>query len=133
MASPTKRVSRSGSKLGERLDLRGGANRRSDDRARIAQFDGRAHRFGGNQNIGKYDDGIDAQATVGLQRNLRRELGRLGHFEKGVLFAQRAILGQITPGLAHHPHRHAGNGFAAAGPQEERRAADVPGRGDKLC
>ncbi len=117
----------------ERVHLRGRANRRSDDRARIAQFDGRAHRFGGNQNVGKYDHRIDAEAAVGLQRNLRRELGRLGHFEKGVFFAQRAILGQIAPRLAHHPHRHARNRFATAGSQEERGAAGVPGRGDKLC
>ena len=103
---------------GKRFHLRLAANRRSDHRACVSQFDGRAHRFRGNENIGKYDDGIDAQAPIGLQRYLGGKFRRLGHFQEAVLFAQRAILGQISPGLAHHPDRHARNGFAAAGAQE---------------
>ena len=103
---------------GKRFDLRLGANGRSDHRAGVAQFDGRAHRFRGNENIGKDDDGVDAQAPIGLQRYLGGKFRRFGHFEEAVLFAQRAILGQIASGLAHHPDRHARNRFAAAGAQE---------------
>ena len=43
-------------------------------------------------------------ARNGCKRNLGGEFRRFARLEEGVPLAQGAILGQVAPGLAHHPH-----------------------------
>ena len=62
-----------------RFDLRRGANGRSDYGACVSQLDGRAHGFRGNENIGKDDDGVDAQSAKGLERDFDSEIRGLAN------------------------------------------------------
>ena len=65
-----------------------------------------AQRIRHYQDVGEQDRGIEAVASDGLQGGFRRELGRIAELEKvSCLAAQRAIFGQVAPGLAHQPDR----------------------------
>ena len=108
----------------ERFDLFGGAHGRMHDRSGVAEFDGRAHGFGDDENIGEDDDGVHAEAAMRLQRDFGGEIGRLGDFEEAVLLADGAVFGQVASRLAHHPHRHARDGLVAAGTQEQLFGAE---------
>ena len=55
------------------------------------------------------------------QRRLHRQLRRPGHGQEGVLLAQRPVLGQATPGLAHEPDR-GGIGHLTGCRRQEARA-----------
>ena len=67
----------------------------------------RAHGFGGDQNVGENDDGIDAQTAKGLQRDFGGKFRRLRDFQKGVLLrAARGIRADsVPPGASSTPAR----------------------------
>ena len=79
-----------------------------------------AERMRHHQDVGEQDRGIEAEAADRLQRDLGGELRREAEIEEpaGAL-AQRAIFGQIAPGLAHEPDRR--HGLRPAGQDFEDR------------
>ena len=88
-----------------------------------------AERVRHDQNVGKENRGVEAKAPDRLQGHFGRPFGREAQVEEASRFrAQRAIFGQIAPGLAHEPHRRCG--LAAAGEDVEDRLyvgqRDVP-------
>ena len=85
----------------------------------VLKFEGKAHGFGGDQDVREDDDGIDAEAAERLDGDLERQVGGLADLEEGVLGADFAVFGKIAAGLAHHPDGEARNGFAAASAEEE--------------
>ncbi len=67
---------------------------------------GTAERVGDDENVGKDDRGIEVETADRLQRHFGGVFRREAQIEKAAgLGAQFAILGQITPGLPHHPDR----------------------------
>ena len=68
-----------------------------------------AERVRDHQDIGKQDRGIEAKPPDRLQRHLCGPFRREAQLEEASrLLAQRAILRQIAPRLAHHPDRRHG-------------------------
>ena len=47
--------------------------------AGVAQFEFQAHGFGGDQNVGEDDDGVDAEQAKGLQRDFDGEIWSLAN------------------------------------------------------
>ena len=85
----------------------------------MAEFEFEAHGFGGDEDVGENDDGVNAEEAKGLERDLDGEVGRFANLKKCVICADGAILGEIAAGLAHHPDGEARECFAAAGAEEE--------------
>ena len=50
-------------------------------------------------------DGIDAEDSIRLQRNLRSGIGIFAKVEEPDLLSNVAVFLQVTSGLAHHPDR----------------------------
>ena len=67
--------------------------------------DAEADGVGGHDDVAVQHGGVDAVAAHRLQRDLGRELRLLDRVEDRALAAQRPVLGQAAPGLAHEPHR----------------------------
>lgn len=84
----------------------------------VLEFEGEAHGFGRNQDIGEDNDGIDAETAEGLKGHFDGQFGSLTYLQKRVLSADFAILGEVAASLAHHPNREAGDRLAATGPQK---------------
>ena len=77
-----------------------------------------AHRFKRQQDVGKNDGRIERKAVDRLERDLRRQLGRLAQLKDRVLRAERTIFCHITARLAHEPDRRTINRFTPAGFEE---------------
>lgn len=95
--------------------------------AGVAEFELEAHGFGGDENVRKDDDGVDAEEAKRLQRDFDGEVGRLANFQKRVICADGAVFGEVAAGLPHHPDRKARKSFAAAGTEEEVLAIERHG------
>ena len=102
----------------ELVYLLGRSQRRLDNGTLVGQFERQPHRPGGYQDVGKHDDGVHAQNVVRLQRNLDCQLRRLADFQKIMLLAHGAVLGQVPPSLAHDPDRNALDRLTAASAQK---------------
>ena len=100
-------------------DVRHGAHWLRQVRPGIAQFKGQAHRFCGNQNIRKNDDGIHAQPPEGLQRYFHGQVRRLADLQKRMFRTNFAVFQQVAPRLPHHPHRKTRHRFATRSSQEQ--------------
>ena len=74
----------------------------------------------GRHDVGEEHRRIDAVPAHGLQRHLRAQLRRARDLEERVPLADRAVLGQRAPGLAHEPHGRALDRLAPRGANEER-------------
>jgi len=94
-----------------------GADGFLDDRAfSRGEMKGQAHDFEWKQEVGEDDGGVDAEKFSGGDGDCGGERRILADFEQGMPFADGAILGHVSSGLAHEPHRGAldGLGFASA-------------------
>ena len=63
-------------------DVRLGAHRLGQVRPGIAQLQGQAHRFRGDQNVRKNDDRVHPQPPEGLQRHFHGQVRRLADLQK---------------------------------------------------
>mmetsp|Transcript_9181 Transcript_9181/g.37705 ORF Transcript_9181/g.37705 Transcript_9181/m.37705 type:complete len:401 (+) Transcript_9181:787-1989(+) len=59
------------------------------------------------ENVREHDDAVHAEGAPALQRQLRRDLGRLGPHAEGVVVGELAELGHVAARLPHEPHRRA--------------------------
>src|SRR5206468_1935155 len=88
-----------------------------------------------HQDVREHDRCIQREAPERLEAGLDRQLGRAAHREEVGALAQRAVLGQVAPGLAHDPEWRTVHRLAAAGSEEaivhertsanEARAAEI--------
>ena len=104
-----------------------GADRLGEVGTGVAKFEWKAHGFGGDENVGEYDDGVDAETAEGLEGDFGGEIGRFANLEKGMVCADSTVLGQIAAGLAHHPYGDPRQGIATAGAEEEVFAVERNG------
>jgi hypothetical protein len=73
------------------------------------------HGLQGEQDVREQDGGVDPDDADRLDRHLGRQLGGLAESQEVGFFADRAVLGQVAAGLAHHPYRAPLGRLAAAG------------------
>jgi hypothetical protein len=97
--------------------------------AGIAEGVGLAEGLGDDEDVGEEDSRIEGEAAERLERDLGGEGGSLHHFEKRRLRFERAILRQVTAGLAHHPERRALERLAGAGGEETFAGSHGDGEG----
>ena len=115
---------------GQLGDLRGVAHGRGDDGADPGldadPDSGQAQR---HHDVGEEDGGVDAVAAHRLEGDLGGLLGAQADVEHGgaLAAAQRPVLGQGAPGLAHEPHGRAVGALAVQGAQQRRGGPDRPG------
>ena len=115
---------------GQLGDLRGVAHGRGDDGTDPGldadPDSGQAQR---HHDVGEEDGGVDAVAAHRLEGNLGGLLGAQADVEHGGAraAAQRPVLGQGAPGLAHEPHGRAVGALAVQGAQQRRGGPDRPG------
>ena len=111
-------------------DLRGVAHGRGDDGADPGldadPDSGQAQR---HHDVGEEDGGVDAVAAHRLEGDLGGLLGAQADIEHGgaLAAAQRPVLGQGAPGLAHEPHGRAVGALAVQGAQQRRGGPGQPG------
>ena len=86
----------------------------------LDEVDVEAHREHRGHDVGEHDGRVDAVPANRLQRHLGRQLGGAVDVEEGVPLADRAVLGQRAPRLAHEPHRRPLDRLAPRGADEER-------------
>ena len=101
---------------GERIHVVRGADGIADHRTfalLVAQLE--AHRLHRKQQVREDDGRIHIQRFHRLQRDGRRQVGPLAHFEDPVLLADLAVLLHVAAGLPHEPHRPHIGGPAPAG------------------
>src|SRR5258705_296336 len=60
-------------------------------------------RLEGQQDVGEYDRGIDAETRDGLQRDLGGELGIMAQIEDGMALPELAVLRHVPTRLPHEP------------------------------
>ncbi len=105
----------------ESRDVRGAPDRALDDRAdALDELDVDPHAEDGSHDVREQHRRIDAVAPHGLEGHLGAQLGRPRDLEERVALADRAILGERAPGLAHEPHRGALDRLPARGTDEKR-------------
>ena len=111
-------------RLGRRADVSTSARRDDrlpDDRPdAFDELDVDAHAEHRRHDVREEHGGVDAVPPHGLQRDLGAQLRRARDFEERVALADRAVLGQRTPGLAHEPHGRALDRLAPRGAHEKR-------------
>lgn len=96
-----------------------GANGMGEIGTGILQFKSKAHGFGGDEDVGENNDGVDAESAEGLKGNFDSQVGSLANLQERVLSSDFAVLGEVSASLAHHPNREARHRFAAAGAQKQ--------------
>ena len=67
--------------------------------------DAEADGVGRHDDVAEQDGGVDPVAAHRLERDLGGEVRPLDRVEDAALAAQRPVLRQAAPGLAHEPHR----------------------------
>ena len=77
-----------------------------------------AERRQGKEEVAEEDRRVDAESTHRLQGDLDGQLGRPAEVEQAVLLPQGAVLGHVSPRLAHEPDRRLVDGLAAARAEE---------------
>ena len=77
------------------------------------------HRLRNDEDVAEDDRRIHTENVDRLQGNLDRQLGCPHHREKIGALPDGAILGEIAPGLAHHPDGWTLDPLAPAGAQEK--------------
>src|SRR5476651_108304 len=77
-----------------------------------------SHRLGDNKNVAEQNRGVETETANRLQRNFRREFGRLDELQKSVFLLELAIFRQRAPGLTHQPYGRAIYRLAARGGKE---------------
>ena len=89
-------------------DVGFGADRLVHDRTAAGlDADGDANRRKGHHDVAEQDRGVHGHAAKRLQRDLGHELGMPAGLEDVAVASDPAVLGQITAGLPHEPHRRA--------------------------
>jgi hypothetical protein len=96
-----------------------GANGFGEIGALVLKFESKSHRLGGDEDVRKNDDGINAESAERLHGDFERQIRGLADFEEGMPGADFAIFGKVAASLAHHPDGQARNGFTAASAEEE--------------
>ena len=81
------------------------ADARRPGRCRARRRRRSRRRAAGHDDVGVQHRGVDAVAAHRLQRDLGGESRAADGVEDRALAADRAVLGQAAPGLAHEPHR----------------------------
>ena len=76
------------------------------------------HRSEGEEEVGKKNRGVDFDGVDRLERDGDRQFGMAANLQQGIPLAQRAVVGHVTPGLAHEPHRRRVDGLPSAGAEE---------------
>ena len=76
------------------------------------------HDFEGQQEIREDDGGVDAEEFRRGDRDFGGDRGLLADLQERILFADRAVLGHVTSGLAHEPDGRAVDGLRFAGANE---------------
>ena len=110
------------------LDVRGGAHRCGHDRPGAGHdVDADPGGVQRHDDVAEEDRGVDPVPAHRLQRDLAGQLGGEAGGEHAGVGAQRAVLGQRAPRLAHEPHRHVRRA-PTAGRDEERGVAQVAAR-----
>ena len=71
-------------------------------------------------DVGEDDCRIQPKALERQQGHLRGQVGRLRQFLEGAALAQRLVLGEVAPRLAHDPHRPSGHRLEAHRLQQQR-------------
>ena len=71
--------------------------------------------------------------STGSHRDLGGDFGPLAHLEKIVLRAHAAVLGHVTPRLAHQPHRRVRRGLAPAREHHRMVAKRFAAAGGGFC
>jgi hypothetical protein len=71
-----------------------------------------------DHDVREHDRGVERHPPERLEGELDGELGRPDDLEDVAIPAQLPVLGQVSAGLAHEPHRGAVDGFAPEGAQE---------------
>ncbi len=80
-----------------------------------------AHALERCHDVAEEDGGIELEAPQGLKRHFGGEVGRARERLEVDLGAQRAVLGQIAPGLAHDPDGSVRHRLPPAGGEKRRR------------
>ena len=111
--------STSGSRARSRATPTRVADRVLHDRA-DAGFDPNRHadRRERHHDVREHDRRVERHPPERLEGELDGELGRPDGLEDVAIPAQLPVLGQVSAGLAHEPHRGAVDGFAPEGAQE---------------
>jgi hypothetical protein len=97
---------------------RGGVPQRAFDHGPRVEAHVDAQRRDRAHQVGEHDRTVEREARDGLQGDLGGELRRGAQLLEAVLGAQRAVLRQVTPGLAHDPDRSVVGLLALAGLQK---------------
>jgi hypothetical protein len=98
------------------LDVAPAADRAVDDGPALGrELEADAHRLERQQDVGEDDGGVELEAAERLQRDLRRHLRVAAHLDEGELLADRAVLGEVAPGLPHQPDGRRVDGTLRAG------------------
>ncbi len=103
----------------ESFDVRLVSHRIMDHRSlALRKLQAETHRFKRQQDVGKNDGRIERKAIDRLERDLRRQLGRLAQLEDRMLRAERTIFCHIPTRLAHEPDRRTIDRLTPAGFEE---------------
>ena len=74
------------------------------------------HRHQRQQDISENDRGVQVEPLERLERDAGGQLGLGADVEEAMLLANLPVLGQVSPGLTHQPHRRAVDLLPAARP-----------------
>ncbi len=105
----------------ERVDRRRRPQRLREDR-RGMELETEAETVERRQDVAEQDRRVESETSHRLQGHFDRELRRPHHGQEVVLGAQRPVLGEVAPGLAHDPDRGV-RGTAAGALQAARKVA----------
>mmetsp|Transcript_21450 Transcript_21450/g.35516 ORF Transcript_21450/g.35516 Transcript_21450/m.35516 type:complete len:235 (+) Transcript_21450:634-1338(+) len=87
-----------------------------------------SHARKGREDVRKQDASIRSVISPWLEGDLDGYFRSFRALSKGgVLFAQVAVLGNVTTGLSHHPHRGALDSFTAGSSDQKRVLCSSPG------
>ena len=105
----------------EPLDVGGAPDRPVDHRAdALHELDVEPHPENRGHDVREHDGRVDAVPPHRLERHLGAELGLVRDLEERVALADRAVLRQRPPRLAHEPDGRALDGLAPRGADEKR-------------
>jgi hypothetical protein len=103
----------------EFLNVRIGSDRLWQIWPLVFEFQREAHSLCRDENVGEDDDGVNIEATQGLDGNFEGQIGGLADLEERVFCADFTVFREVAACLAHHPDGKTGNRFAAAGAKEK--------------
>ena len=82
------------------------------------EIEGKAQGVQGDQEVAEEDGRVEPEGADGLQRHLDRELGGAAQLEQRVALSKGAVLGHVSAGLSHEPHRRGVHWLPPTGAEE---------------